>query len=265
MPKEENTKKEDIHGEVDGEHYAKAVSLKEQRGFQAWGKFLENLIDQTPSLSPELLKKIGNVFIDGTIPEKLNFVVNRYLEINEKFPYLTTQGKEITPESAGFPYCPFIEVVYWNNKLIGFSCMSIKPLAFKLHTRHLKMPKGSTSMIESLTFLETTSELCWRCVTLLKQAGTGVGLKGLPTLEQIERHRMQMNERKEREEKEANHQLALLEVKRHTSQEVKELFNILHYNPNQQKWKGKAKASRLTGISRTTIDKILKAYPKGIR
>jgi hypothetical protein len=270
MPKEERPSRKDYAVHIDAQHYDKMVLIKKQKGFIYDYEALHDALDSEPLLSPELVKELGNVFIEGTIPEKLSFVVHRYVEINEKFPYLTTQGKEITPQDAGFPQCPFIEVVYWNNKFIGFSCMAIKPLAFKLHTRRLKMPKESISMIESLTFQAITSEICWRCVVLRREAGTGLGSKGLPTLEQIENHNMRMKEQREREkpqpEREITNKLekAGLRPSLMTYQKTKEVFKILRYDKETQKWKGKSKASELTGIDRKTIDKLLKALPNGI-
>lgn len=45
---------------------------------------------------------------------------------------------------------------------------------------------------------------------------------------------------------------------------LERLFKILRYNKKSGKWKNKARAARELGISRPTIDKILRQYPEGM-
>jgi hypothetical protein len=54
------------------------------------------------------------------------------------------------------------------------------------------------------------------------------------------------------------------ETIRITSTQLEQLFKILRYDKRTGKWKRKAQASRQLGISRPTIDKILKLYPQGL-
>jgi hypothetical protein len=260
MAKDEKTKKKpDIHGEVDQETYQKAIALKDQRGFLSWGELLTDLINQAPILPSELLKKIDSFFIEGTYTEKLTVMIDTFLKWHEKFPYLNIQ-KEITPEDADFPPCPLTQAVYWEGEFLGFHCRAIKPLAFRLPI--MKVGK--------LTLQITTPQNCWDCIELRKEVSTGVGSIGLPTLEQIERHKIRMKEikeqRKTQSEREITNKLrdAGLRETSLTHAQIKEVFNCLCYNNAKQKWKDISKASEKTGISRPTIYKLLKAFPKGI-
>jgi hypothetical protein len=46
--------------------------------------------------------------------------------------------------------------------------------------------------------------------------------------------------------------------------QLEKLFEILRYDETSKTWKGKTEASRQTGISRPTIDKVLVKFPKGL-
>ena len=257
MAKEE---KKSIHFEIDVERYNKITVTMKEKGFETYPQYFEPLIDGRSFLSPELLKMVDSFFIEGTPEEKLTKMARDYLQWHEKFPYLNIQ-REITPEDAGFLPCPYIKAFYWEGKFLGFQCRSIKPLAFKLTTLRFPTKNGT------LSIQVTTQDDCFDCIELRKQAGTGVGLKGLPTLEEIERYRLRMKEIKEQNKPPSEKEVfcTLQEAGlRMTDKKAKEVFQILHYDNEKQKWKRKAKASRLTGISRSTIDKIIKAFPKGI-
>jgi len=45
---------------------------------------------------------------------------------------------------------------------------------------------------------------------------------------------------------------------------LEKLFDILRYDSRSKKWKRKTEASKKTGLSRTTIDRVLKMYPHGL-
>jgi hypothetical protein len=249
MPKEG---KIPIIAEIDVEHYNKAKSLKEQ-GNLSWGKVVENALDQTSPLSPELLKKLDNFFIEGTPSEKLTMMVNNFLKWHEKFPYLNIQ-REITPEDAGFPPCPLVRAVYWKGEFLGFHCRAIKPLAFRL----------PIMKVGSLTLQITTPKDCWECMEICKQANAGLKIFPKVSFEQIDLHKKEIKEQnKTQSEREIANKLEEAGM-RMNYEDVKKIFQNLHYDKEKEKWKAIRKASKKVGISHSTIYKLLKIFPNGI-
>lgn len=90
---------------------------KEARS-QIGNVILDIILSETSFLDNELIKKLENLFIEGTHKEKLNLIVEQFLKWHERFPYLTVQT-DITPQDAGFPPCPFVKAIYWEDKFLS--------------------------------------------------------------------------------------------------------------------------------------------------
>ena len=252
---EEKTKKKpDIHSEVDQETYQKAIALKEQKGFQSWGELLTNLISQAPILPPELLKALDSFFIEGSYTEKLTKMVKDYLQWHEKFPYLHIE-RELTPKDAGFdPQCPFVRAIYWKQEFLGFHCRAIKPPAFRLPIMRVEM----------YTLQITTTKDCLDCQELLRQAEAGIPIMPKITLQEIDLHK-KAQERSQRTQAEIDIADKLEEAHiRLTPFQAKQAFSYLRYDEATHRWKRKNYAANKLGSSRPTLDKLIKAFPKGI-
>ena len=244
-----------IHIETDAEHNAKVELLMKEKSLNL-REAMECFIDQTSFLSPELLKKLDNFFIEGTHEQKLNFMVANFLKWHEKFPYLNIQ-KEITPEDAGFPTCPLVKAVYWKNEFLGFHCRAIKPLVFRLPIMKVGI----------LTLQITTSKDCWECMELCKQAKAGFNLLPKVSFEQIDLHKKEMKkideQNKTQPQREITNKLEGARL-RMSYEDVKKVFKYLRYDNRAQKWKGLTNASKRAEISRPTIYKLLEIFPEGI-
>lgn len=221
---------------------------------------LQIIFEETPFLNKELVEKINKVFIEGTIKEKLNFITDRYFELDKKFPYLTTQ-QPITLESAGFLPLPCVKPFYWENKFLCFQCI-IKTCPIDLPRISLKDSKG-----HRITVKIATPELCLSCVELSKKQKTGLTLFSHIKLEQIKIYK---EERKLRKQPKYEYAKAITEKLqkeglRLTYPEAKAIFEHLKYHNKTDKWKKISEASKATGTSRPTIYKLLGIFPKGLR
>jgi hypothetical protein len=218
--------------------------------------FVEISLNETQFLSSELIKKLENVFIEGTLQEKLNLIVDNFLKWHEKFPYLTTQ-REITPENAGFPPCALVKAVYWEGEFLGFCCRAIKPPAFDLP--RMKIGK--------LTFKVVTSQDCWDCVELYKkQKKIGVDIFGNISIETIQLHKERIKLSKEPKfeyEKAIDERLDSEGIRRNYK-EVKAIFENLFYDKNTKTWKGITEVSKKLGVSIPTIYKLTQMFPEGL-
>jgi hypothetical protein len=210
-------------------------------------------LEKTPLLSKELTEKLNKIFIEASPTEKLNIVVDSFLKWHEKFPYLNIQ-REITPDDAGFPPCPLVKAVYWKGEFLGFHCRAIKPIAFRL----------PIMKVGSLTLQITTSKDCWECMEICKQANAGLKLFPKVSFEQIDLHKKEIKEENQTQsEREISYKLEEAGM-RMSYEDVKKVFQNLHYDNEKQKWKAIRKASKRIGISHSTIYKLLKVFPKGI-
>jgi hypothetical protein len=257
MQKEE---KKPIHFETDVERYNKIKGIMEEKGFSTYPQFFEPLIDGASFLNPELLKKLNKLFMEGTYEQKMNFIVDNFLKWHEKFPYLNIQ-REITPEDAGFLPLECVKPIYWENKFLGFQCI-IKQCPIDLPRLSFKDSSG-----HHITIKVTTKELCSTCVELSKKQKVGLNLFGNITLEQIQIFKKEIKKIKEQNkpqiEREITNKLEEAGIRMSYSK-AKEVFQYIHYDNEQEKWKAIGIASSKTGMSRPTIYKLLKAFPKGI-
>ena len=235
----------------------KIEALKKPLGTEFFNDAVIYVIDlgleKTPLLSKELTEKLNKIFIEASPIEKLNIAVDSFLKWHEKFPYLNIQ-REITPEDAGFPPCPLVKAVYWKGEFLGFHCRAIKPIAFRL----------PIMKVGSLTLQITTPKDCWDCIELCKKDDAGLSLVPKVSFEQIDLHKKEITEQnKTQSEREISYKLEEAGL-RMSYQDVKKVFQNLHYDNEKQKWKAIRKASKKIGISHSTIYKLLKVFPKGI-
>lgn len=217
---------------------------------------LDTILNEASFLTQDLTKKLDNLFIDGDYKEKVNFVVDRFLEWHKKFPYLTIQ-REITPEDADFPSCPFVKAVYWEGEFLGFHCRAIKSPAFKL----------PTVRVGRLNLQITTPEDCWDCINLCKQKKIGLDVFGQISMEQVSLKKEQIKVKKATKseyEKMMDEKLERTGMRK-TYNEVKAVFDQMSYLEETNTWRGITEASKATGISRPTIYKLLDIFPKGLR
>lgn len=204
--------------------------------------------DQLPV---ELLRKLDTFFVEGTPIEKLNKMTDDYLAWHEKFPYLNIQ-RELTPEDAGFPPCPLVKAQYWNGEFLGFHCRAIKPIAFRLPMLR----------VGSLTLQVTTAKDCWECAEMQK----GLSVRKV-SYEELEVHKATIRAEKRKTQSASEN---AIEKKledaglRMTIKEAREIFQFLHYNDAQERWKAMGEAHRKTGFSRPTINKLLETFPEGL-
>jgi hypothetical protein len=217
---------------------------------------LDIILNETSFLDQELIKKLDNVFLEGTYKEKLNLIVDNFLKWHEKFPYLTTQ-RTIRPEDAEFPPCPFVKAIYWEGKFVGFQCRVIKSPAFDLP--RLKVGR--------LTLKVTTPDDCWDCVELCKKRKIGINFFQHINIKQIELRKLEQKTLQEKGKSEHDREITqkLEEAGiRLTIQEVETIFKHLSYNKKLDQWKKISKASKITGISRPSIYKLIKTFPEGM-
>jgi hypothetical protein len=255
LTSEKVTEKIHIHFETDAEHNAKIELTKKEKNFQSTRDTMEAFIDQLPLVDPEIVKELGKVFIEGTISEKMKFVVHKYNEIKENHPYLVKQS-EITPENAGFPPVPCVKPIYWESKFLGFQCI-IKSCPIDLPHLSFKDSSG-----HHVALKVTMPDLCITCVELSKRKNIGVALFGDIKLEQIQAYKEEKSY--SAEDKEIAKKLRTNGLKM-TPQEAREVFAHLYQNDGEEKWKEKTRASLETGFSRPTIDKLIEAFPEGLK
>ena len=221
-------------------------------------------ISQVEAQEQDLIKKIDNLFIEGTHKEKLNFIVEQFFKWHERFPYLTIQAT-IDPLNAGFPPCPFVKAIYWEGDFLGFHCRVIKAPAFDL-------PRIK---IGRLTLRVTTPDDCWDCIELCKKQKVGIDLFQPITLKQIQLRKTQQKALREQSksqyEREITQKLREGGIRDKNYEDVKALFKHLTcnkktslLNEKTKEWKGISNASRLTGTSRPTIYKIIEIFPEGV-
>jgi hypothetical protein len=219
-----------------------------------WKLMLEIVLNETQFLDQELIKKLGNVFIEGTLQEKLNLIVDNFLKWHEKFPYLTVQ-REITPEDADFLPCTFVKAIYWQGEFLGFSC--------RLKSPPLDLPRMK---VGKLSFKVVTPEDCCDCQELCKNQKVGVDVFRHISIEMIEKQRKEIRLSKESKsdyEKTVDQILAEEGIRRNYK-EVKAIFEQLIYDNNAKKWKRIDEASKKTGVSRPTIYKLIETFPEGV-
>jgi hypothetical protein len=217
---------------------------------------LDAILNETSFLNRELIEKLEKIFIEGNYKEKVNFIVDRFLEWHKKFPYLTIQ-RAITPEDAGFPLCPFVKAIYWKGEFLGFHCRAIKPPALKL----------PTIRVGRLSLQVTTPEDCWDCIELCKQKKIGLDFFGHISMEQITSKKEQTRLRKATK---SEYEKAISEKLKKGGMNMdynkaKAIFENLTYLEDTKTWKGLSEASKATGTSRPTIYKLLDVFPKGLR
>ena len=207
-----------------------------------------------PFLSKELTGKLDKIFIEASATEKLNIVIDSFLKWHEKFPYLTVE-KTITPEDAGFPLCPFVKALYWNEKLIGFHCRARRP--------PLNLPKIRVE--KNLSFNYVTAEDCWICVELCKKQKLGIEPFRDISLEQIKVAKEEQKKVSRTEKEQIIIQKLEGKFRESIIEKAPKIFNYVTYTPKPKgwSWKGITKASRKLGISRMTIYEILKNFPDG--
>jgi len=127
-------------------------------------------------LSEDLKQKLDSLFVD--LPNdsaKLRHIVSEYFKFVEKYPYLNSNQKTITPEDAGFIPCPFVKAIYWNGEFLGFHCRARKPPAFKL----------PTIRVGRLSLQVTTPEDCIDCRELCRINKVGIDIFSKITTKQI--------------------------------------------------------------------------------
>jgi hypothetical protein len=225
---------------------------------------IDMLFKETDLFNKELLKEVDKLFIEGTITEKLRYIVDFYFEIKQKMPYLTTQ-QLITTESAGFLPLECVVPFYWEDKFLCFQCI-IKGCPVNLPRLSLKDTQG-----HRITVKIATPDFCERCVTICKKAGKGLSFFGNITLEQLEIYRETRKQRKT-----PKHELSItrrlqqggVRSSKVNARQVKILF--ANMNKRKGKWKDITKAMRAfekqfgKTISRPTIYKLIEIFPEGL-
>lgn len=248
-----------LHEEFDQWRDLRSLPHGKEARSQIGNVILQTIFEETSFLNKELIEKINKVFIEGTIKEKLNFMADRYFEMDKKFPYLTTQ-QPITLESAGFLPLPCVIPFYWENKFLCFQCI-IKKCPIDLPRISLRDSKG-----HRITVKIATPEFCLRCVELSKKQKTGLTLFSHIKLEQIKIYKEKMELRKQPKHQYVKAITKKLEKEgiRRSYKEVKAIFQNLIYDKEAKKWKKISKASKATGTSRPMIYKLIELFPEGV-